>query len=122
MDLDRRERELLDDLRVGDGHGLVDLLALDPLSGEGGRGDRGAAPEGLELGVDDRVALDLDLQLHHVATLGGADDAGADLGRVLVQGADVPGVVVMVEDLFAVCHLTRWEVVCVGVFEGGRTA
>ena len=34
VDLHRRERELLDDVGVGDGEGLGDGLALDPLGGE----------------------------------------------------------------------------------------
>ena len=51
------------------------------------------------------VRVDLDLQLHHVAALRGADEAGAD-GRVLgVEAADVPRVVVVVEDLVAVWHV-----------------
>ena len=65
-----------------------------------------AAAEGLEPGVLDQAGgrVDLDLQLDHVAALRGADQAGAD-GRVrLVEAADVARVVVVVEDLVAVCH------------------
>src|ERR1039458_2379332 len=40
VDLDRRESEFLDDVGVGDGEGLGDRFALDPLGGEGAGGDR----------------------------------------------------------------------------------
>ena len=48
--------------------------------------------------------VDLDLELHHVPALGSADDAGSDILGLLVQRADVAGVVVVVDDLVAVCH------------------
>src|SRR5450755_314118 len=68
VDLHGRQVELLDDLGVLDRLGLVDRLALDPLGGQRGAGDGGAAAEGLELGVlDDALVVDLDLQAHHVA-------------------------------------------------------
>jgi hypothetical protein len=51
------------------------------------------------------VGADLDLQLHHVAAGRRADYAGADLGVLgLVEGPDVAGVLVVVDDLLAVCH------------------
>ena len=77
-------------------HGFVQSSAAEPFGGQGRRGDGGAAAEGFELGVDDAVAVHLDLQLHHVAAFGGADDSGADFFGLLVQGADVAGVVVVV--------------------------
>ena len=44
------------------------------------RRDGRAAAEALELGVlDDALLVDLDLELHHVAALGRADDADADI-------------------------------------------
>src|ERR1700683_1086929 len=63
MDLYRRKRKLLHDVHVLDGEGFIHSLAFDPLGGQRGRGDRGAAAEGLELGFfnDIRVAVDLDL-------------------------------------------------------------
>ena len=63
-----------------------------------------AAAKGLELGVDDAVALDLDLQLHDVAALRRADDARADVLGALVEGADVARVVVVIEYFVAVSH------------------
>ena len=61
MDLDWRKGEFLDDVGVGDGEGLVDGLALDPLGGEGAGGDGRAAAEGLEFGVLDDLGLGVDL-------------------------------------------------------------
>ena len=46
--------------------------------------------------------IDLDLQLHDVAALGRADQAGADVGAPLVHGADVAGIVVVIDDFVAV--------------------
>ena len=77
--------------RVLDLQRFVHGLALHPLGGQRRRCDRRAAAEGLELGVFDDVGLriDLDLQLHDVAALRRADQAGADFGAVLVERADV---------------------------------
>jgi hypothetical protein len=64
-----------------------------------GRGsDGGAASEGLEAGVDDLAGalVDADLHLHDVAAGRRADQPGADVGVVLVEGSDVPWVVVVV--------------------------
>src|SRR5690606_14409142 len=83
----------------------VDGLALQPLGGERRRGDRRAAAEGLEPGVlDDAVVADLDLQAHDVAARGGADEAGADVLGVLVEGPDVLRVLVVLDDFLAVRH------------------
>ena len=49
--------------------------------------------------------IDLDLQLHDVAALRRADQAGADFGAVLVHRADVARIVVVIDNLIAVCHL-----------------
>ena len=57
MQLDGREAELLRDVAVPDGGGLLQGLALDPLGGQRARGDGGPASEGLELGVDDLAVL-----------------------------------------------------------------
>src|SRR5215216_210045 len=51
VDLHRRQRQVLGDVGVLDGLGLVDRLALDPLGDERRRSDRRAAAESLELGV-----------------------------------------------------------------------
>ena len=84
MDLDGRERELLGDLAILDLDRVADLHALDPLGHEARAGDRAAAAVGLELGVGDHVALDADLQLHHVPARGRADDTGSHAGLLLV--------------------------------------
>ena len=57
MQLDGRQRQLLGDVAVLDLGRGVDALALDPLGGQGGRGDGGAAPERLELGVHDLAVV-----------------------------------------------------------------
>ena len=106
VNLDRRKRKLAHDVRVLDGERFFDRLALDPLGGERRAGDRRAAAEGLELGFFDdlRVGIDLHLQLHHVAALRRADETGADVGIFLRQAADVARIVVVIDDLIAVCH------------------
>ena len=106
MDLHRRQREFFGDLRVLDVHRLVQRLALDPLGHQRRGGDGGTAAVGLELGVfDDALLVDLDLQFHHVAAGRRADHAGADAVVVLVEGADVARVFVVIQNLFAVCHV-----------------
>src|SRR5207249_12173624 len=109
MDLHRRQLQLVDDVRVLDLERVVHALALEPLGGQARAGDGGAAAEGLELGILDEtsVEVDLDLQLHDVATLGSADEARAQPRRVLGEGPDVAGVVVMIDHLFAVGHARR---------------
>ena len=49
--------------------------------------------------------IDLDLQLHDVAALGRADQAGAHVGLVLVHRADVARIVVVIDNFIAICHL-----------------
>nr|GMC69867.1 hypothetical protein M513_09137 [Ipomoea batatas] len=63
-----------------------------------GGGDCGTTAEGLEAGVNDlpTLIIDLNLKLHHVAAGRGADQPSADGGVVLVEGADIAGVVVVV--------------------------
>src|SRR5262249_19732396 len=105
VDLHGWEGELLYDLRVLDRHDLVDALALHQLGDEARARDRAAAPEGLEAGVlDDPVVAALELQLHDVAALRGADDPGTHVRLVLVERADVAGIGVVIEHLVAVCH------------------
>src|SRR5688572_8581684 len=112
VDLDRRQRQLLRDLGVLDGRRLVERLALDPLGDQRARGDGRAAAVGLEARVlDAAVGADLDLQLHHVAAGGCADHAGAYRLVAFFEGTDVARVLVMVDDLIAVCHV-RSSVCC----------
>src|SRR5688572_16501467 len=106
MDLHRRQRQVLRDHGVLDGLGLIEGLTLDPLGRERGRSDRRATAKGLELRIlDATIGADLDLQLHHVAAGGRADQAGADGGIALVQGADVARVLVVIDQFFAICHV-----------------
>ena len=70
------------------GERLVDGLALQPLGGQARARDRRAAAERLELGVlDDAVGADLQLELHHVAARGRADQAGAHVDEAIATGA-----------------------------------
>ena len=62
-------------------------------------------PKVLNLRVlDDARVVDLDLQAHHVAAGGRADQARADVRVALVERADVLGVLVVLDDLRAVRH------------------
>jgi hypothetical protein len=63
-------------------------------------------PVGLELRVlDDAVLVDLDLQLHHVAARRSAHHAGGHAFLVFPERADVPGILVVIDDLVAICHV-----------------
>jgi nitrogen fixation NifU-like protein len=64
------------------------------------------ATERLELGLFDHVGVGIDfhLQLHDVAALRRAYQAGPDIGIFLGQAADVAGIVVMLDYLFAISH------------------
>ena len=106
VDLDRRQGQFFDDSHVVDGQGLVHGLTLEPLGGQAGGCDGRAAAEGLELRLGDGLGsgVHFDLEAHHVAALGGSDQAGTDVVAVLIQGADVAGVLEVVEKFFAVCH------------------
>jgi hypothetical protein len=106
VDLDRRQCKLLGDLRVADRGGLVKGLALDPLGHQRRRRNCRAAAVGLEAGIlDDALLVDLDLQFHHVAASRGADHAGADAAIALVERTDVARILVVINDLAAVCHV-----------------
>src|SRR4029079_13404895 len=90
VDLDRRQRELLGDLRVADRHRLVEGLALHPLGDERRRRNGGAAAVRLELRIlDHAVRADLDLQLHHVAARGCTHHPRADAVVALGERAYV---------------------------------
>src|SRR5512147_1433741 len=78
VNLDRRQVQLLHDVRIFNLLSFIDRLALEPFSCEAGASNGRATAEGLELGVHDGVALDLDLQLHYVAAFRCADHARAD--------------------------------------------
>ena len=104
MNLHGRKGEFLYDLCVLDRERFFDGFALNPFGREGRGGNRRAAAEGLELRVFDDVGLriDFNLQLHHVAALGSADQAGAHIGVFFVHGADVARIVVVVDYFIAV--------------------
>src|SRR5208283_4654081 len=106
MNLDGRQRQFTDDIRVLDGQSLFYGLALDPLGGKRRAGNRRSATEGLELGFfnDIRFRIDLHLQLHDVAAFRSADQAGPHIGIFLRQAPDIAGIVIVIDYFFAICH------------------
>src|SRR5208337_2226135 len=60
VNLNRRQRELADDVRVLDGERFFHRLALHPFRGERRTGDGRAAAEGLELGFFNDLRLRID--------------------------------------------------------------
>ena len=100
VQLDGGQGQVLRDVGVLDRRHVLQRPPLDPLRGHAGRRDGGPAPKRLEAGVDDvAVVVDADLELHHVAARGGADEAGAHVGVVLGEGTHVAGALVVVDDL-----------------------
>jgi hypothetical protein len=80
-----------------------------PFTDKRGRSDRRAAAEGLELGVlDQAVRANLDLQLHDIAAGRRADQTGADVLGILVERPDVAGVLVVIDQLFAIHDTLPW--------------
>src|SRR5207248_456426 len=106
VDLHRRQLQLVHDVRVLDLGRLVDGLALEPLGGQARRRDGAPAPERLEFRVldDARLEVHLDLELHDVAALRRTHEPRPHPGGVLGKGPDVAWVVVVIDDLIAVCH------------------
>src|SRR5262245_25722803 len=106
MDLDWRQPQLVDDVRVLDLRGLVHRPPLEPLGGEARGGDGTTAAECLELGVldDPGVEVDLDLQLHDVAAFRCADQYRPVAREFLGEGPDIARVAVVIDNLVAVSH------------------
>lgn len=100
MQLNGRQRQLLCDVCVLQLASLIDGLALHPLGGQrAGRNGRTTA-ECFELGVDDfAVFVNLDLQLHDVATSWCSDQTGSDRHVLLVQRANIPRIFVVLQHL-----------------------
>ena len=121
LTLNRRQAQLLRDLRIPDRARLLERHASHQLRQIAATRDRAAAPERLELDVVDRVGgrVDADLQLHDVAAGGCADEPGSDIRVVLRHGADVARVGVVVEDFFVVGAALGW---LVGLGDGWRGA
>src|SRR5690606_27119302 len=106
MDLDGRQRQFFSDLAVLEGSRLVQGLALDPLGHQGAGGNGRAATVGLEPGILDHAVLrdHLDMQLHHVTAGRCTDHAGTNGFVALVKGADIAGILVVVNDFFRIGH------------------
>lgn len=102
--LDRRQAELLGNIGVLNLAGFLEGHAADQLGQVAGRGDGTTAAESLEDDVVDLagVLVHADLKLHDIATGGGADKTGSNVLVGLLEGANIAGVVVVVQDLFVV--------------------
>src|SRR5207244_6346932 len=81
---------------------------LEPFGGQARARDRRPAPERLELRVVNhaRGRVHLDLQLHHIPAFGRADQTGPDIGILFGQRSDVARVLVVVDNLVRICHLS----------------
>lgn len=74
VQLHRRKRQLLSNFRVLDRTGLIQSQALDTLGHVARAGDGRATAEGLEAHVlNNALLVDLDRQLHNIATSRSAD-------------------------------------------------
>src|SRR5450830_66029 len=105
MDFYRWQGQLFGNVGVLDGQGLVQRATAHPFRDQRARRDGRATAVGLELGVfDHALCVDADLQSHHVATGGCTHHAGADVVVAGLEGANVAGVLVVVNDLVTVCH------------------
>lgn len=96
--LHRRKAKLLGNLSVANFTRLIEGHPTDQL-GQITRASNGTpATESLELDIADLVGVlvNLDLELHDIATSGGADETGANVTITLLHGADIAGVVVVV--------------------------
>lgn len=104
LTLNRRQAQLLGNVRVLDAPRLVQRHPLDKLRQVARARNRGPAPERLEAHVRDglRLGVHADLELHHVTARRRADEAGAHVAVGLVEGARVARPLVVVDDLVVV--------------------
>lgn len=102
--LDRGQTQLLRHIGVLNLSSLVEGHTAHEFSQVTGRSDGTTTAEGLEDDVVDTagVLVHADLQLHDIATGGRADETGTDILVALLHGADIAGVVVVVQDLLVV--------------------
>lgn len=104
LTLHGRQTELLCHIGVLNLASLVEGHAAHKLGQIAGGGDGTATAEGLEDDIVDAagVLVHADLQLHDIAAGGGADKSGTDILVALLHGANIAGVVVVVQDLLVV--------------------
>jgi len=100
--LDGWQAELLSNISVLDCTGILQAHATDTLSHVTGRRDGRTASKSFELDIDNlaRGLIDLDLQLHDITASGSTNKSSADKGVRLVEGADVTGMLIVVNDLY----------------------
>ena len=104
LTLDRREAKLLCHVGVLNLASLVKGHAADELGQITGRSDSATTAESLEDNIIDttRLLVHADLEFHDIATGGGADQTGTDVLVALLEGTDIPRVVVVVQDLLVI--------------------
>lgn len=102
--LNRRQAQLLRHIRVLNLASFLQGHTPDKLGQIRRRSDRTTTAESLEDHVIDATGflIHADLELHDIATSGGADETGTNVLVALLHGSDIPGVVVVVEDLLVV--------------------
>lgn len=68
--------QMICNIRILNRQNFIDSLTLDPLGGDGGRGDGRSASKGFEFGFDDvSCVVYFNLELHYVSACGGAHEA-----------------------------------------------
>lgn len=65
-----------------------------------GRSYGGTAAEGFETSIDNfsSLVIDLNLQLHNIAASWSPDESGTDRRIILIEGSNIPGIIVMVHN------------------------
>lgn len=104
MNLDRWKIEFRYDVGIFYFPGFFKRLAFQPLCGQAGAGYGGAAAEGFEPGVYDRILLNLDLEFHYVTAFWGPNHSGPDSSLIILEAPHVSGVVEVVNDFIAIGH------------------
>jgi len=110
VQLNRRQAQLLSNLRILNLTRLIQGHTADQFSQIRRRSNRATTAKSLEDHVIDaaRLLVHTDLELHDIATSGSADKTGTNVLVALAHGSDVPGVAVVVEDLFVVASPLGW--------------
>lgn len=104
LTLDRRQTQLLRNLRVPNSTRLLQRHASHQLGQITRTRNRTSASKSLELDIGDGVIIrvDFDLQLHDISAGRGAHESCADICVILLHGTDIARVVVVVEDFLMV--------------------
>ena len=100
MELDRWEFQVLSDVLVLDLNGVFDGHALEKLSCVRAASDGRSASKGLEHSLFDStiIFVHFNLEFHDIAAGRCTNEACSHIHRLLVEGTDVAGVLIMVND------------------------